>query len=76
MRPAAPRLPPGEPTWSRHIAKVSDIDALPDGTPFMVLELLHGNNLDREIEARGTLPQGEPIPCSCASASALQACSR
>jgi serine/threonine-protein kinase len=39
-----------------HIARIIDIDTLPDGTPFMVMELLEGLDLRRVLEARRYLP--------------------
>jgi serine/threonine protein kinase len=44
---------------SAHIARVLDVDLLDDGTPFMVMELLEGSDLDHELETRGTLPPYE-----------------
>ncbi|HEX3769797.1 MAG TPA: serine/threonine-protein kinase [Polyangiaceae bacterium] len=37
-----------------HVAKVSDVGRLPDGTPYMVMEFLEGENLSSVIE-RGPL---------------------
>jgi hypothetical protein len=45
-----------------HVARILDIDALPDdGSPFMVMELLRGRELGEELEARGTLPIREAV---------------
>jgi serine/threonine-protein kinase len=41
---------------SPHIAVVIDLDALPNGQPYMVMELLAGNDLGVEIEQLGRLP--------------------
>ncbi len=41
---------------SPHVARVSDVDTTPDGTPFMVMEFLHGHDLARELAQRGALP--------------------
>jgi tRNA A-37 threonylcarbamoyl transferase component Bud32 len=46
---------------SRHAARVLDVDATAEGLPFMVMELLEGNDLDREIEQRGPLPVVEAV---------------
>jgi eukaryotic-like serine/threonine-protein kinase len=40
---------------SPHVARVFDVDALPDGTPYMVMEFLEGRDLAEELVARGTL---------------------
>jgi serine/threonine-protein kinase len=41
---------------SPHVARVQDVSTLPDGTPFMVMELLHGADLEGVLDARGPLP--------------------
>jgi hypothetical protein len=41
---------------SPHIATVIDLDTLPDGKPYMVMELLLGNDLAAEIAHHGRLP--------------------
>jgi serine/threonine-protein kinase len=41
---------------SEHVARVQDVSTLPDGTPFMVMELLHGADLQGVLDARGPLP--------------------
>ncbi|MBW2527297.1 MAG: serine/threonine protein kinase, partial [Deltaproteobacteria bacterium] len=40
---------------SDHIARVSDVGALPDGTPYMVMEHLEGEDLEETLR-RGPLP--------------------
>ncbi|HEY1956985.1 MAG TPA: protein kinase [Polyangiaceae bacterium] len=42
-------------------ARVSDVDQTESGIPYMVMELLHGHDLDAELTARGPLPIGEAI---------------
>ena len=44
---------------SPFVTAVSDVDVLPDGTPYMVMELLDGRDLQRELRERGPLPIGE-----------------
>ncbi len=53
----------------RNTARVVDVDATPAGVPFMVMELLHGHDLESELQARGQLPIGEAVHWL------LQACS-
>lgn len=53
---------------SEHVARVSDVGTLGDGVPFMVMELLEGRDLDRELQARGPLPIAE------AAGYVIQAC--
>ncbi len=38
-----------------HVVAVHDVAALPDGTPFLVMELLDGETLDRRLEREGRL---------------------
>ncbi len=45
----------------RHSARVIDVDVTADGIPFMVMELLHGHDLETELRARGRLPPGEAV---------------
>ncbi len=53
---------------SPHVARVFDVGVTPDGTPFMVMELLEGIDLDRLIQERGRV---EP---EVATELVLQAC--
>ncbi len=46
---------------SPHVAKVFDVDTLPDGTPYIVMELLEGRDLADELAARGPLPVAEAV---------------
>lgn len=60
-----------------NVARVIDVDSAPDGTPFIVMELLDGWNLSEEIAARGALPIAEAVGyvleacCAMAEAHAL-----
>ena len=44
---------------SPHIVDVIDFKALPDGSPYMVMELLVGEDLGQRLRRRGKLPLGE-----------------
>jgi serine/threonine-protein kinase len=44
-----------------HVARVLDVDALEDGSPFMVMELLRGEDLAACLARRGKLPYREAV---------------
>lgn len=46
---------------SEHVVRVLDVGALPDGLPFIVMELLNGRSLEDELAARGPLPVVEAV---------------
>ena len=46
---------------SEHVTRVIDVGALENGVPFMVMELLQGNNLEDELLRRGLLPVDEAV---------------
>jgi serine/threonine-protein kinase len=46
---------------SDHVARVLDVGTLDDGTPFMVMELLEGTDLAKELEERKRLPVGDAV---------------
>ncbi len=46
---------------SPHVVRVTDIDVLEDGTPFLVMEHLVGQDLEKEIRARKRLPPREAV---------------
>jgi eukaryotic-like serine/threonine-protein kinase len=46
---------------NRHVARVLDVDALPDGTPFIVMERLRGRDLNDVLIDRGPLPYREAV---------------
>ena len=53
----------------RNSARVVDVDVSPSGIPYIVMELLHGHDLEEELGRRGRLPIGEAVHY------VLQACS-
>ena len=46
---------------NRHVARVMDVDQMPDGLPYMVMEFLEGHDLQLELERRGQLPHEEVV---------------
>ncbi len=46
---------------SKHVARVFDVGELDDGTPFIVMEYLEGNDLSQVLDERGPMPVGETI---------------
>lgn len=46
---------------SEHVARVLDVGVTDNGQPYMVLELLEGNDLERELAKRGRLPVHEAV---------------
>jgi len=46
---------------SIHTARVIDVDALPSGLPYIVLEYLEGRDLNDELAATGPLPVDEAV---------------
>jgi serine/threonine protein kinase len=46
---------------SRHVARVTDVDATLDGLPYIVMEFLDGRDLDAELQERGRLPIDEAV---------------
>ena len=53
---------------NEHIARVIDVGTMPDGTPFMIMEYLEGNDLNQILRHHG--PQTPAIVCDLM----LQAC--
>jgi serine/threonine-protein kinase len=54
---------------SEHVARVFDVDRLPDGVPYMVMEHLEG------VDLAALIQQGEPLSEARAVGFVLQACS-
>jgi hypothetical protein len=46
---------------SEHVCRVIDVGSLEHGAPYMVMELLDGNNLEEELQQRGPLPVSEAV---------------
>ena len=46
---------------SLHVARVIDVGALENGSPFLVMELLEGADLARTLDERGALPIAEAV---------------
>ena len=44
---------------SPNVVRVLDVDTLPSGVPYIVMEYLDGHDLAHELKARGRLPIGE-----------------
>lgn len=41
---------------NEHVARVTDVDTMPNGLPYMVMELLDGLDLDKLLKESGVLP--------------------
>jgi eukaryotic-like serine/threonine-protein kinase len=46
---------------SEHVVRVSDVGTLANGTPYLVMEFLDGNDVASELSRRGPLPVAEAI---------------
>jgi eukaryotic-like serine/threonine-protein kinase len=46
---------------SDHVCRVFDVDMLPSGVPYMIMEYLEGNDLEEEILVRGQLDLVEAV---------------
>lgn len=55
------------------ILEVQDFNQLPDGTPYLVMEFLEGEDLDARLQRRGRLPLGETLAIVKAVGAGLQA---
>ena len=53
---------------SEHVARVFDVDTLPAGTPYIVMEFLEGEDMGAMLARRGWFPPSEAVEC------VLQAC--
>jgi len=46
---------------SEHVVRILDVDETDDGTPFMVMEYLHGEDLGARIRKHGRMPVAEAV---------------
>jgi eukaryotic-like serine/threonine-protein kinase len=46
---------------SPHVVQIFDHGVMPEGLPYIVMELLEGHDLGRRIQEQGTLPVGEVV---------------
>src|SRR5436190_20746417 len=46
---------------SEHVVRILDVDAADDGTPFMVMEYLQGEDLAAILRTRGRVPVEEAV---------------
>jgi eukaryotic-like serine/threonine-protein kinase len=46
---------------SDHVVRVHDVGRLDNGTPYLVMEMLHGSDLDRRVRKGGPLPWQEAV---------------
>jgi serine/threonine-protein kinase len=46
---------------SDHVVHVFDLGVLPDGRPYIVMELLEGESLGQHLQSRGALTQGRAV---------------
>ena len=72
LKPAVARLPEASARFlrearaavaiqSEHVARVIDIGAMPDGSPYMVMEFLAGTDFSKVLKERGALPIPDAI---------------
>lgn len=46
---------------TKHVARVMDVDATPQGIPYIVMEFLEGRDLEAELQERTRLPLDEAV---------------
>jgi serine/threonine protein kinase len=57
---------------SIHAARTVDVDTLPNGLPYMVMEYLEGNDLDVQLSKHGAFPIDQAVDVALQVASAMQ----
>ncbi len=57
---------------SVHAARSVDVDTLPNGLPYMVMEYLEGNDLDVQLSTHGPFPIDQAVDVALQVASAMQ----
>jgi serine/threonine protein kinase len=57
---------------SVHAARVVDVDTLPNGVPYMVMEYLEGHDLDAELAKVGPMPVARAVDIVLQTAGAMQ----
>lgn len=58
---------------SPHVTKVTDVDSQPDGTPYIVMELLSGESLQQVLDRERKLPKDRSIDYALQVLSGLEA---
>lgn len=58
---------------NEHIVEVSDMGQLPDGAPYIVMEMLEGKDLGAVMEASGPLPVARVVRIVSQACEGLQA---
>lgn len=56
---------------SDHVVRILDVDVLPEGAPYIVMEYLGGETLHHAIHARGPLAIEEAVDCAIQTLAAL-----
>ncbi len=56
---------------SDHVVRILDVDVLPEGAPYMVMEYLEGETLHHAIHTRGPLPIDEAVDIAVQALAAL-----
>src|SRR5437868_102249 len=46
---------------SEHVVQITDVDLLPNGSPYLVMEYLEGMDLAQLLRARGPLPVSQAV---------------
>jgi eukaryotic-like serine/threonine-protein kinase len=58
---------------SPHVTRVTDVDQMPDGSPYLVMELLTGESLQQLLDRRHKLPKDQSIDFALQILSGLEA---